>query len=212
MKRILSVLLLCSVLPVFGQGSTAPSGGLEFRFGGISYSEDYWDDVSAAGNLGFVVWSGNGVVGLWLGGGAEAPTLKWNDGDHNLETDIVVAPVGVSLLIRAELFDGVALRAEGGARYTFMEVEDNPRYSDRRRGRFHYDHPYDYSSRDLDVDDTVLAICSLQLEFDIHPFVLGIGGGYQFDCIKPEIAYREEKFAEVDLSGAFGFVTFGLLF
>ena len=212
MKRILTASLIAAPVLTASAGSSFNSpGGLEFRFGGIFMNEDYWDDTAAALDFGIVFWGQDGTLGLWLGAGVQAPTLEWNNGERGLDTDIIGVPCGASVLLRGELTDNIALRAEVGARYTFLDVEDDPGYYDRR-GHYHYDHKYDSASRDLDVDDTVLAVFSLALELNLRPFVIAVGGGYQLDCIEPEVSYREEKFAEIDMSGAFAFVNIGIAF
>ena len=212
MKRILTAsLIAASVLTVSAGSSFNSPGGLEFRFGGIFMNEDYWDDTAPALDFGVVFWGQDGNLGLWLGAGVMAPTLEWNNGDRGVDTDIIGVPAGASVLLRGELTDNIALRAEAGARYTFLDVEDDPGYYDHR-GHYHYDYKYDSASRDLDVDDTVLAVFSLALELNLRPLVLAVGGGYQLDCIEPSVSYCGEDFADIDMSGAFAFINLGVAF
>ena len=213
MKKLLVAALAAASLTASAGSSFTSPGGIEFRFGGIFMNEDYWDDTAGGIDAGFVFWGQDGTLGLWLGGGVEAPTLEWNNGDRGVDTDIIAVPVGASILLRGELAPNIALRAEAGARYVFLDAEDDPDYYDHHhRERFHYDSRYDPASRDLDIDDTAFAVFSLSLEFNLRPIVLAIGGGYQLDCIEPEVSYCGEKFAEIDMSGPFAFLTLGVAF
>lgn len=212
MKKILVAVLASLAIGASAQGAFDSPGGLELRFGGVSLTEDYWDDDVIGGlDFGFVFWGQGGTLGCWIGCGVEGATLDWYDGYGNHETDFTAVPFGASLLLRGELNPAVAIRAEAGARYVALDIDDDPGYYDHH-GHFHYNHGYDRASRRLDVDDTAFAIASLQLEFNVRPFVLGLGGGYQFDLCKPDIEYDHEKFDEIDLSGAFFFINLGIAF
>ncbi len=211
MKKLLASLLAVSAIAASAGSSFNSPGGLEFRFGGLFPSEDYWDDAAGGLDAGFVFWGQDGTLGLWIGAGIEVPTLEWNNGERGVDTDLEVVPVGASILLRGELAPNIALRAEAGARYVFLDVEDDPGYYDHR-GHYHYDHRYDSASRDLDVDDTAFASFSLALELNLQPIVLAVGGGYQLDCIEPTVSYAGEDFADIDLSGPFAFVNLGIAF
>ena len=210
MKKLI-VSALAAVAITAGAQTLAPTAGVECRLGGVALSEDYLDAAGFFGDIGFVYWGPSATVGFWLGGGAESLSLEWNDGTHPLDTDITGGEFGLSLLLRGELLPGIALRGEVGGRYMFLDVDEPDDYYDWH-GRYHYDPSFDPSSFALDIDDTALVVLSLQLEFNIYPLVLGVGGGYQFDCCKPAVSYCGEEFAEIDLSGAFGFVNFGFSF
>ena len=219
MKRIpllLSSLLLAA--PAFAQESSNYAQlSLDTRFGYAALDDDDWKDGAIMADLGLTIWSGDRVVGLWLGIGVEGATLQWDDGWGPVDTDVVAVPFGGSLILRAELLPGIALRAEGGARYVALDIDEpdydydhhhHRRYRDADRSWDQYYHPSDY----LDIDDTTFAIASLTLEFNFLPFNLGVGGGYQFDLGKPEVTYDGKTIFEADLSSAFFFVSAGIVF
>ena len=221
MKRIpvllASTLLAACALPGRAQdaGSDGPLIGFDIRLGGVAFDKDCWDDsVGGAVDFGLQVWEPSGVFGLWAGAGVQSASYVWEDDWGEVESDIVAVPVGASLLARIPLGDIVSLRGEVGARYVAMDIDDwddddyhhhhRRYYGDRDR----YYHPDKY----LDVDDTSLAVVSLQLEFDLAPAVLAVGGGYQFDLQKPDVEYLGRPIGEVNLSGALFFVDVGLVF
>ena len=214
MKRIpllLSSLLLAVPALAQEQGASATLA-LDTRFGYVVLDDD-WDDGAGMAELGLAIWDGNRNVGLWVGAGVEGSTLQWDDGWGPVDTDVVAVPVGGSLLLRAEVLPGIAIRAEGGARFVALDIDEpdyyghhHPRYRDPEWDR--YNHPSDY----LDIDDTVTAVASVSLEFNFLPFNLGVGGGYQFDLRKPEVTYDGETIFEADLSGPFFFVSAGIVF
>ena len=225
MKR-LPTLLACSLLaacalpgraqePVVFADSARPPLGFDVRLGGVAFDKDCWDDsVGAAVDLGFQIWEPSGIFGLWAGFGVQGASYVWEDDWGEIESDIVAVPVGASVLARIPLGDVVALRGEIGARYVAMDIDDwddddhhrhHRRFSDDRD---RYYHPDKY----LDVDDTSLAVVSLQLEFDFDPVFLAVGGGYQFDLEKPEVEYLHAPIGEVDLSGALFYADVGLVF
>jgi len=210
-------LLAACALP--GRAQDADSGrpvfGFDIRLGGVAFDKDCWDDsVGGAVDFGLQVWEPSGVFGLWAGVGVQSASYVWEDDWGEVESDIVAVPVGASLLARIPLGDIVSLRGEVGARYVAMDIDDwddddyhhhhRRYYGDRDR----YYHPDKY----LDVDDTSLAVVSLQLEFDLDPAFLAVGGGYQFDLQKPDVEYLGRPIGEVDLSGALFFVDVGLVF
>ena len=221
MKRILLSALLLSVCtavsaqeaaPAPAGGGNRPLFGFEARFGGVAFDADCWDDsVAAAGDVGFTVWEPDGLLGLWFGVGAQGASYDWEDDWGEVESDVAAVPFGASLLLHFDLAPGLALRAEGGARYVAMEIDDwdDDRYRHRRRDDWdRYHHPDRY----LDVDDTSLAVVALQLEIDLAPAWIAVGGGYQFDLQKPDMEYLGERIGEVDLSGAMFFVSLGVVF
>lgn len=192
-----------------------PFFGFDIRLGGVAFDKNCWDDsVGGAFDLGLQAWEPSGVFGLWAGFGVQGASYVWEDDWGEVESDIVAIPVGASLLARMEIGDGVALRGEIGARYVAMDIDDwdddDARHHHRRFSddRDRYYHPDKY----LDVDDTSLAVVSLQLEFDFDPVFLAAGGGYQFDLEKPDVEYLHRPIGEVDLSGALFFVDVGLVF
>ena len=192
-----------------------PLFGFDIRFGGVAFDKDCWDDdVGGAVDFGFQIWEPSGVFGLWAGIGVQSASYVWEDDWGEVESDIVAMPVGASLLARLPLGDVVALRGEIGARYVAMDIDDwdDDDYHHRHRrfsdDRDRYYHPDKY----LDVDDTSLAVVSLQLEFDFDPVFLAVGGGYQFDLERPDVEYLDRPIGEVDLSGAFFYFDVGLVF
>lgn len=223
MKRIstlLSVLLLIALAAPVRAQSAADGGrahfGFEARLGGVVFEDDEcWDDSAAfAADIALTVWEPSNVLGLWLGLGGQGASFLWEDDWGEVKSDVDALPFGASLLARAELAPGVALRGEIGARYVAMDIDDwdddyyyhrhYRRYDDRDR----YYHPDHY----LDVDDTSLAVVSLQLEFSLNSLYLAIGGGYQFDLQKADIEYLDRPIAEVDLSGAYFYGCVGIVF
>lgn len=215
LSSLLPALLLATSTAFADFSSERARFGLDFRLGGIAYEGDDWkDSVGGFGDFGLALWSADGVLGLWLGVGVQGSTLKWDDGWGPVDSDIIAVPFGGSIMVRGEIAPGIALRLEGGARYVAMDIDDGDDWDKhhhyRRRGsdwdRYHYPDKY------LDIDDTALAIASLQLEFNLDPILLGIGGGYQFDLCKPEVKYDKKEIFETDLSGAIFFGTLGILF
>lgn len=229
MKRLPS-LLACSLLaacalpgraqeaaPFVADDSGRPLFGFDIRFGGVAFDKDCWDDsVGGAVDFGLQIWEPSGVFGLWAGFGAQGASYVWEDDWGEVESDVIAIPVGASILARLPLGDRLALRGEVGARYVAMDIDDwddddydhhhhHRRFSDDRD---RYYHPDKY----LDVDDTSLAVVSLQLEFDLDPVFIAVGGGYQFDLERPDIEYLHEPIGEVDLSGALFFIDVGLVF
>lgn len=226
MKRLPS-LLACSLLAAcafpgraqdvvpFDDGAAdRPFFGFEIRLGGVAYEKDCWDDsVGGMVDLGMTVWEPSGVFGLWAGFGVQGSSYVWDDEWGEVESDIVAVPVGASLLARIPLGDCIGLRGEIGARYVAMDIDD---WDDDEYHRHHrhygewdrYYHPDKY----LDVDDTSLAVVSLQLEFDLAPVFLAVGGGYQFDLERPDVEYLDRPIGEVDLSGALFFIDVGFVF
>ena len=195
--------------------SGRPLFGFDIRLGGVAFDKDCWDDdVGGAVAFGFQIWEPSGVFGLWAGIGVQSASYVWEDDWGEVESDIVAVPVGASLLARIPLGDTVALRGEVGARYVAMDIDDwddDDYYHHHRRHWGDHDR-YWHPDKYLDVDDTSLAVVSLQLEFDFDPVVLAVGGGYQFDLERPDVEYLDRPIGEVDLSGAFFYFDVGLVF
>ena len=195
-----------------------PLFGFDIRLGGVAFDKDCWDDsVGGAFDFGFQVWEPSDVFGLWVGLGAQSASYVWEDDWGEVESDVVAVPVGASLLARIPLGDRVALRGEVGARYVAMDIDDwddDDYYERHHRHHRRYDEwdRYYHPDKYLDVDDTSLAVVSLQLEFDFDPVFLAVGGGYQFDLERPDVEYLGDPIGEVDLSGALFFVDVGLVF
>ena len=195
--------------------SGSPLFGFDIRLGGVAFEEDCWDDdVGGAFDFGLQIWEPSGIFGLWAGVGVQSASYLWNDDWGEVESDIVAVPVGASLLARLPLGNVVALRGEIGARYVAMDIDDWDDDDYHRHHRRYYGDRdrYYHPDRYLDVDDTSLAVVSLQLEFDFDPVVLAIGGGYQFDLERPDVEYLDRPIGEVDLSGALFFIDVGLVF
>ena len=202
---------------VFSADAAAgPFFGFDIRFGGVAFDKDCWDDsVGGAVDFGLQFWEPSGIFGLWAGIGVQGASYVWEDDWGEVESDIVAVPVGASLLARIPLGDRVGLRGEVGARYVAMDIDD---WDDDDYRHHHHHRRYDewdryyHPDKYLDVDDTSLAVVSLQLEFDFDPVFLAVGGGYQFDLERPDVEYLDEAIGEVDLSGALFFIDVGLVF
>ena len=189
--------------------------GLEVRFGGVAFDKDCWDDsVGGAVDFGLTVWEPEGLFGLWLGLGGQTATYQWEDDWGEVESDVVAVPFGASVLLRCPLAAGLALRGEIGARYVAMDIDDwdDDHYDHHHRRRDDERDRYYHPDRYLDVDDTSLAVASLQLEFDLDPVRIAVGGGYQFDLQKPDMEYQHRPIGEVDLSGAFFYLGVAVVF
>ena len=228
MKRLLplfsAVLVLAAAAPARAQeppvfsadDSGRPILGFDIRLGGVAFDKDCWDDdVGGAADFGLQVWEPSGLLGFWAGIGVQGASVVWEDDWGEVESDIVAVPVGASILARLPLGGIVALRGEIGARYVAMDIDDwdDDDYYDRyRRHRNAEWDRYYHPDRYLDVDDTSLAVVSLQLEFDLDPVVLAIGGGYQFDLERPDVEYLHSPIGEVDLSGALFYLDVGIVF
>ena len=193
-----------------------PLFGFDIRLGGVAFDKDCWDDsVGGMVDFGLQVWEPSDIFGLWAGVGVQGASYVWEDDWGEVESDIVAVPVGASLLARIPLGGIVALRGEIGARYVAMDIDDwdDDHYHDRHHRRYRDDRDrYYHPDKYLDVDDTSLAVVSLQLEFDLDPAFIAVGGGYQFDLERPDVEYLGEPIGEVDLSGALFFVDVGLVF
>lgn len=211
MKKILPLTLALLALAVSAQAS----GGLELRVGATMPSDDnMWEETGVMADIGFVFWNEADTLGFWLGGGVQANTLNWYDEAYSYKTDVTSVPVGASLLLYGQLLPGIGLRGEAGLRYVFQDIATSEDYYDKR---YEYDYIdyygyYTEAADHLELDNTALAVVSLQLEVNLPPFTLGIGGGYQFDLINAEISYDDVVFAETDISGAFAFVNVGVFF
>ena len=195
--------------------SAAARLGLEVRFGGVAFDKDCWDDsVGGAVDFGLTVWEPEGLFGLWLGLGGQTATYVWEDDWGEVESDVVAVPFGASILARLPLGGIVALRGEIGARYVAMDIDDwdDDHYDHHHRRRNDERDRYYHPDRYLDVDDTSLAVVSLQLEFDLDPVRIAVGGGYQFDLEKPDMEYMHRPIGEVDLSGAFFYLGAAVVF
>ena len=165
---------------VYSADSGRPFFGFDIRLGGVAFDKDCWDDsVGGAADFGLQVWEPSGIFGLWAGFGVQGASYAWEDDWGVVESDIVAVPFGASLLARIPLGGRVGLRGEVGARYVAMDIDDwdddddyhhHRRWLDPERDR--YWHPDKY----LDVDDTSLAVVSLQLEFDFDPVFLAATG------------------------------------
>jgi hypothetical protein len=202
----------------FSAADGRPLFGFDIRLGGVAFDKDCWDDdVGGAVDFGLQVWDPSGIFGLWAGIGVQGASYVWEDDWGEVESDVVAVPVGASLLARLPLGDVVALRGEIGARYVAMDIDDwdDDDYYEHHHRRWWLDPERDrywHPDKYLDVDDTSLAVVSLQLEFDFDPVVLAVGGGYQFDLERPDVEYLDRPIGEVDLSGAFFYFDVGLVF
>ena len=195
--------------------SAAARLGLEVRLGGVAFDKNCWDDsVGGAVDFGLTVWEPEGLFGLWLGLGGQTATYVWEDDWGEVESDVVAVPFGASILARLPLGGIVALRGEIGARYVAMDIDDwdDDHYDRHHRRRDDDRDRYYHPDRYLDVDDTSLAVVSLQLEFDFDPVRIAAGGGYQFDLQKPDMEYLDRPIGEVDLSGAFFYLGVAVVF
>ncbi len=202
---------------VYSADSGRPFFGFDIRLGGGAFDKDCWaDSVGGAADFGLQVWEPSGIFGLWAGFGVQGASYAWEDDWGVVESDIVAVPFGASLLARIPLGGRVGLRGEVGARYVAMDIDDwdDDDYERHHRHHRRYDEwdRYHHPDKYLDVDDTSLAVVSLQLEFDFDPVFLAVGGGYQFDLERPDVEYLGEAIGEVDLSGALFFVDVGLVF
>jgi hypothetical protein len=200
---------------VYAVDNNRPLFGFDIRLGGVAFEKDCWDDsVGGAVDFGLQLWEPSDVFGLWAGIGVQGASYAWEDDWGEVESDIFAVPVGASLLARVPLSDCVDLRGEVGARYVVMDIDDwdDDDYRHHHR-RLAYDWDrYHHPDKYLDVDDTSLAVVSLQLEFDLDPAFLAVGGGYQFDLERPDVEYLRRPIGEVDLSGALFFIDVGVVF
>ncbi len=213
MKRFLLLFGLSVACATTLRADPAVRIGLDTRFGGVALDKNCWEDSAAVlFDIGLTAWDPDLVIGAWVGLGVQGATFLWEDPWGEIESDVAAVPFGASLLMRCPLGSGVSLRGEAGVRYVSMEVDDD--YHDHHHHRRYNDdwdryyHPDHY----LDVDDTSIAVASLALEFDLEPFFLAFGGGYQFDLEKPDVKYLDRSIGEVDLSGAFFYLSAGCYF
>lgn len=173
--------------------------------------DDEWE-TGAAFDVGFVFW-GSPNVGLWVGGGAQEwpvaeETLGLGDGGwFTVDGRATVAPFGASVLLWGDLGGGLALQAEGGLRYAVVDsdvtVEQWQPYAPGYMAVVEYP---------VEIDDTVLAIASLQLEYATDVWNVGVGGGYQWDLSEPEQELLGQTISETSFSAAMFFVSLGISF
>ena len=218
MNKLLATISCAALLAATaGAADEAPSArlGFDLRFGGVAFDKDCWDDsVGGMGDFGLTIWEPEGLFGLWVGLGGQTATYQWEDDWGEVESDVVAVPFGASILARLPLGGIFALRGEIGARYVSMDIDDwdDDHYDHHHRRRNDERDRYSHPDRYLDVDDTSLAVVSLQLEFDLDPVRLAVGGGYQFDLEKPDMEYMHRPIGEVDLSGAFFYLGAAVVF
>ena len=192
----------------FGQGGSS----MLFRGGAIVPEKDDEWDLAAAFDIGFVFW-GSPNVGLWVGAGGQGwnmakETVDLNDGGWaTIEGLVSVVPIGASVLLWGELGNHFALQAEGGLRYAVVDSDASVESW----------HPY---SRDylavyedpIEIDDTVLAVASLQIEYAVDMWSFGLGGGFQWDLSKPDQKLRGQSIAETAFDAAYFFASMSIAF
>lgn len=190
-------------------GAAAQGVSMALRAGGVVPKVDDEWDTGASFDLGFVFWASPNV-GLWLGGGAQdwpvaEESVALDDGGW-FATDgrASVVPFGASILLWGELADNLAIQLEGGLRYAAVDSDVTvetwlPEYMTA------FEFP-------IEIDDTVLAVASLQVEYATEFWSLGLGGGYQWDLGKPDQEFLGQTLSEADFSAALFFVSFALSF
>lgn len=200
----------CWVAAAAGMAQTGIN--LSLRGGAIVPDRnDEWE-VGGAMDIGVTFWPSPNV-GFWVGGGAQGWSMEeesfWLDdgGWASIEGDVAVVPFGASLLLWGDLGNGFALQAEGGLRYAVVDsdasVESVRPYGAGRMVL--YEDP-------IEIDDTVLAVASLQIEYNAAPWVFGFGAGFQWDLVEPDQQMLGETFAQTAFDAAFFFLTAGIAF
>ncbi len=212
MKTILNAASL-AVFAFATLGLASAQGiGMTIRGGAIVPDRDDEWDVGGGIELGIVFW-GSPNIGLWLGGGVQGwsmPTetsLLGDGGWFTVDGRVSVAPFGASLLIWTPLGDGFALQAEGGLRYAVVDSEATVEtWQPYSKGYMAvYEDP-------IDIDDTVLAVASLQLEYTVDMWSIGLGAGFQWDLARPDQKLRGQTIAETAFDAAFFFLSAGIAF
>lgn len=209
-SRMTGLVLLALTATTIGVAAQGVS--MAMRAGGIVPKVDDEWDTGAAFDFGFVFWASPNV-GLWLGGGAQdwpvaEESVSLDDGGwFSTDGRASVVPFGASILLWGELADNLAVQFEGGLRYAAVEsdvtVETWQPYSPGYMAV--YEDP-------IEIDDTVLAVASLQVEYATEFWSLGLGGGYQWDLGKPDQEFLGQTLSEADFSAALFFVSFALSF
>jgi hypothetical protein len=204
---VFGVCLAATAVVAAGQGVS-----MAIRGGGLAPDRDDEWDMGASFDLGFIFWASPNV-GLWVGGGAQEwqvkeETLGLSDGGwFTIDGRTSVVPFGASLLLWGDVGNNLAVRAEGGLRYAAVEsdvtVETWQPYSPGYMAV--YEDP-------IEIDDTVLAVVSLQLEYAAERWSLGLGGGYQWDLQEPDQTLLGQTVAETSFSAALFFITFDVAF
>jgi len=201
------------LLIAFSAGSALGQGsGMMFRAGGIVPEKDDEWDLGAAFDIGFVFW-GSPNVGLWVGAGAQGwnmarETVALDDGGWaTIDGRVSVVPIGASVLLWGDLGNHFALQAEGGMRYAVVDsdasVESWRPYS--RDYMAVYKDP-------IEIDDTVLAVASLQLEYAVDMWSFGLGGGFQWDLSNPDQKVLGQSIAKTSFAAAFFFASLSIAF
>lgn len=205
----------CMALALLAWSATAGLGqgvGMMLRGGAILPDRDDEWDTGSAFDLGFTFWA-TPNVGLWAGGGAQGwtmaeETLGLSDGGWAaIDGRVTVAPFGASLLLWGELADHLALQAEGGLRYAVVDSDATVEtWRPVSKGYMAvYEDP-------IEIDDTVLAVASLQLEYGADLWSLGLGAGFQWDLAKPDQTLLGQTIAETAFDAAFVFFSASLAF
>ena len=109
--------------------------------------------------------------------------------DANLDGDVGLSPVGVSLLLRPLRTPRVALTLEGGVRYVSVDSNSEIELVSQEPGL------RTYVKDTVDIEDGIVAVAVATLEVTLANQVSLIGGaGYQFDLQKGDV-----EFVDLDL-------------
>jgi len=207
-KACLVVFATACTLQSRAEGSIS----LDMRGGAIVPRDDKEWSVGGSFDIGLIFW-GTPNVGLWIGGGGQGWSVKEEsvalDSTSWFETDgrVALAPLGASLILRGYLDQNLSLQFEGGLRYAIVDSD----------ARVEVWEPYSpgymvVESIALDIDNTVLALAALRLNYESDFWSLGIGGGYQWDLVKPDQKLGGQKIAEADFGAGIFFMAFTMHF
>jgi len=212
MKQILKKTALLLTFAACAMSAAAESISLDFRGGALVPRDDKEWSVGGSFDIGLIFW-GSPNVGLWIGGGGQSWSVKKEtvalDESSWFETQgrAALAPVGASFILQGFLEQNLSLQFEGGLRYAFVDSDARVDVWEPYRPGYMI-----VESIPLDIDNTVLAVAALRLNYESDFWSLGIGGGYQWDLGKPDQKLWGEKISEANFGAGLFFMAFTMHF
>jgi len=201
--------LALALAPILIAALTQPAANAELaaRVHGLCPVEDRDWSAGAAVELQARHWNSENMgVACSLGFGtmtAVDELIEENDAFGSLSVAVggetALVPVGLSALLRGGLGPDIALVAEAGLRYVFIDsaVIANVTAEDA--------HEIAYVSEEIQIDDTVLAVIGFTLTAGLAEGVtLEAGVGYQVDMRKPHEWFLGEDVGPTSFQAASG--------
>lgn len=179
------------------------AGALQYYMPG--QDDDYDSGFGVEGQIRF--WQSQ-TVGLALAGGF----ANWEINDQEavisdglvavaaaMEGDVLLIPIGGSVLLRPKLSGNLDLILEGGLRYVIVESDAEAAIAAANAFGGVVG-----GSAEIEIDDGVVGLIAANLEADLSPGLSLFGGvGYQFDLAKGDAKWMGEDFGENELKAFF---------